>query len=151
MFTVAIAHAIREGTDPEQTYDHAVSWARTNCSQPDVTETLERAASLPPSDYQTQQGWVLVALRNAFFQLLHTPSLEEAVVATVRAGGDTDTNAAICGALVGAVHGRDAVPAQWQRMVLSCRPMPGYPHIQRPRPAMFWPADVLTLAERLLA
>ena len=150
VFTVTIAHAIREGTDPEQTYDQAVSWARTNSSQPSVTETLEQAASQPPSDYQTQQGWVLVALQNAFFQLLHTPSLEEAVVATVRAGGDTDTNAAICGALAGAVHGRDAVPAQWQRMVLSCRPMPGYPHIQHPRPAMFWPADALTLAERLL-
>jgi ADP-ribosylglycohydrolase/fructose-1,6-bisphosphatase/inositol monophosphatase family enzyme len=150
VFTVAIAHAIRDGTDPEQTYVRAVSWARTNCLQPSVLDALERAASKPPSDYQTQQGWVLVALQNAFFQLLHAPSLEEAVVTTVRTGGDTDTNAAICGALVGAVHGRDAVPAQWQRMVLSCRPMPGYPHIQRPRPAMFWPSDLLTLAERLL-
>jgi ADP-ribosylglycohydrolase len=151
VFAVAIAQAIREGTDPEQTYDRAVSWARTNCLQPSVLEALERSASQPPPDYQTQQGWVLIALQNAFFRLLQAPSLEEALVATVRAGGDTDTNAAICGALVGAVHGRDAVPAQWQRMVLSCRPMPGYPQIQRPRPAMFWPADALTLAERLLA
>ncbi|WP_375543777.1 ADP-ribosylglycohydrolase family protein [Phaeobacter inhibens] len=29
---------------------------------------------------------------------------------TVAHGGDTDTNAAICGALVGAAQGRDAVP-----------------------------------------
>ena len=82
---------------------------------------------------------------------MHAPSLEAAVVATVREGGDTDTNAAICGALVGAVTGRDGVPSQWQRMVLSCRPMPGYSHLTQPRPALFWPADALTLAERLLA
>ena len=94
---------------------------------------------------------MLIALQNAFFQLLHAPSLEAAVVATVREGGDTDTNAAICGALVGAVTGRDGVPSQWQRMVLSCRPMPGYSHVTQPRPALFWPADALTLAERLLA
>jgi ADP-ribosylglycohydrolase len=30
-------------------------------------------------------------------------------------GGDTDTNAAIAGALLGAVHRRGAVPAEWQR------------------------------------
>ena len=43
---------------------------------------------------------MLIALQNAFFELLHAASLEEAVVRTVRRGGDTDTNAAICGALL---------------------------------------------------
>ena len=71
-------------------------------------------------------------------------------MATVRSGGDTDTNAAICGALVGAVHGRAALPDQWQRMVLTCRPMPGQPGVKQPRPALFWPTDALLLAERLV-
>lgn len=40
--------------------------------------------------------------------------LEEALVVTVMRDGDiTDTNAAICGALLGAVWGRNAIPAQW--------------------------------------
>jgi ADP-ribosylglycohydrolase len=150
VFAVTIAHAIREGTSPEQTYDWALSFARASSAEPEVIKALEQAASGPPPDFQTQQGWVLIALRNAYFQLLHAPSLEQAVIATVRAGGDTDTNAAICGALVGAVHGREAVPRQWQRMIISCRAMPGYPAIQHPRPAVFWPVDVLSLAERLL-
>jgi len=72
-------------------------------------------------------------------------------MATVRAGGDTDTNAAICGALLGAIHGRDAVPPQWQRMVRSCRPLRGSAHVRQPRPAVYWPTDALALAERLLA
>ena len=104
----------------------------------------------PPGDFLSQQGWVLIALQNAFFELLDARDVEEAVVRTVHRGGDTDTNAAICGALVGAVYGRAAIPAQWQRMVLTCRPMPGHPAVKQPRPAQYWPVDALLLAERLL-
>lgn len=66
------------------------------------------AAKATPADYVQHQGWVLVAFQNAVWQLLHAPSLEEGVVDTVMRGGDTDTNAAICGALLGAVYGREA-------------------------------------------
>jgi len=91
---------------------------------------------------------VLIALQNAFHELLHAPTLEEGVVATVRRGGDSDTNAAIAGALLGAVHGREAVPRQWRSMVLSCRA-----HLSRARharPPVYWPTDILEVAERLL-
>ena len=77
---------------------------------------------------------MLVALQNAFYRLLHADSLNEGVVATVRSGADADTNGAICGALLGAVHGRDALPAQWRRMIITCRPMPGYPDIRQAPP-----------------
>lgn len=44
---------------------------------------------------------MLTAFHNALWQLLHATNLEEAVVDnTVMRGGDTDTNAAICGALL---------------------------------------------------
>ena len=76
--------------------------------------------------------------------------VQEAVVGTVMRGGDTDTNAAICGALLGAVHGKGAVPAQWVESLLNCRPESGQPHVRRPRPECFWPIDALELAERLL-
>ena len=71
------------------------------------------------------------------------------MVATVMAGGDTDTNAAIAGALLGAVHGREAIPAQWRRMITSCRPVSGLSPTRHPRPRAFWPADALELAELL--
>jgi ADP-ribosyl-[dinitrogen reductase] hydrolase len=150
LFAVTLAAAIRRGLDPQQIYACALDWGRSAGLQSAVVRALEAAQDGPPQDSQSQQGWVLVALQNAFFQLLHTPNLEQGVVATVRAGGDTDTNAAICGALLGAVHGRAAVPAQWQRIVLTCRPMPGWPGVKQPRPAIYWPIDALILAERLL-
>jgi hypothetical protein len=100
-----------------------------------IQEALHAAEGAPPRCDQGSIGWVALALQNAFHELLHARSLEEGVVNTVRRGGDTDTNAAIAGALLGAVYGREAIPAQWRLMVLSC-----HPHIQSARPS---PHDVL--------
>jgi len=85
----------------------------------------------------------------AFEQPLHAPNLEEGVVDTVMRGGDTDTNAAICGALLGAVHGIEAVPSQWREKVLSCRPEQRA-GVAPPRPEVFWPVDALELAQQLV-
>jgi len=92
----------------------------------------------------------LIALHNAFYQALHATNVEEALVDTVMRGGDTDTNGAIAGALLGAIHGRSGVPERWQREVLACRPGTGSADCRHPRPPAFWPADALELAEDLL-
>ena len=81
-------------------------------------------------------GWVLTAFQNALYKLLHAPTPDEGVIATVHCG-DTDTNAAICGALLGAVHGRDAVPQQWAQKIAECRPR--VENARQPRPAEYWP------------
>jgi hypothetical protein len=59
---------------------------------------------------------------------------QDAVVDTVKRGGDTDTdtNAAICGALLGAVWGRNVIPDQWSECLLNCRPAAGQPHVSTP-------------------
>lgn len=144
-FVAAVACGVAGGGAAE-----AWEKARETARVPAVREALDRAADGPPEDFMTHMGWVLVALRNAFFRLLHAPSLEDGVVETVHGGGDTDTNAAIAGALLGAVHGRAAVPARWTRAILECRPAPG-PGVARPRPPEYWPADALALAERLVS
>jgi ADP-ribosyl-[dinitrogen reductase] hydrolase len=110
---------------------------------------VKRAAKgVAPADYFTHPGWVLLALHNAFSCLQHL-GFEEALVQTVGRGGDTDTNAAIAGALLGALHGRDAIPARWVLPVLACRPLAEAGAL-RPRPTEYWPDDILELAEALL-
>ncbi len=147
-FVVAIRHALREGDGSEAAWRAAVEWAREANAAFTVVEALEKAIESPPVCDGEHQGFVLVALQNAFHELLHAPTLEQGVVATVRRGGDTDTNAAVAGALLGAVHGREAVPAQWRSMVLSCR---AHPRVaRRPRPMAYWPIDVYEMAECLL-
>jgi ADP-ribosyl-[dinitrogen reductase] hydrolase len=147
-YVVALAHAIGHGLGPGASYEAALRWAREAGAQAAVVDALDRATISAPVCEGESQGWVLITLQNAFYELLHAPSVEAGVVATVRRGGDTDTNAAVAGALLGAVYGRAAVPFQWRQMVMSCHAHPAAS--RRPRPAAYWPADALDLAERLL-
>ena len=150
LFTMAIAHAISTGCDREKLYTKINQWAHEQDVERLLMDVIQGAAKGPPSDYVHQQGWVLIAFRNALWQLLNAPSFEEGVVDTVMRGGDTDTNAAICGALLGAVYGIDAIPTQWVDSVLNCRPIAGNPGVHRPRPECFWPVDALEIASRLV-
>ncbi|WP_208103491.1 inositol monophosphatase family protein [Rubellimicrobium sp. CFH 75288] len=115
-----------------------------------VRQRLAAARRDGPENFERQMGWVLIAFQNAFDHLNRGTPVAEAVSATVARGGDTDTNAAICGALLGASQGREAIPLQWRNAVLSCRPVQGS-GIRHPRPSEYWPDDALDLAEALLA
>ncbi|HBK05599.1 MAG TPA: hypothetical protein DDZ81_07010 [Acetobacteraceae bacterium] len=115
-----------------------------------VLAVLRQArAGVAPADFQHQMGWVLIALQNAFFHLAAGTRTELALIATVAQGGDSDTNAAIAGALLGAADGRASLPVRWVMPVLTCRPDPGL-HPARPRPNDYWPDDLLDLTEALL-
>lgn len=137
-----LALAIRTGADPQALYEFALGAAAQAGTPLGIHEALLEAATGPPASYIHNMGWVRTALHNAFWQLLHAASLEDGVVRTVMAGGDTDTNGAIAGALLGAVHARQAIPLQWLGALLSCRPQTGTAH---PRPERFWPVDALWL------
>ncbi len=150
LFAAGIAFAIRSGCGAEEVYQQIGVLAADTNVEPVLQDAITGAAQSPPADYFHQQGWVLIAFRNALWQLLHAASMEAGVIDTVMQGGDTDTNAAICGALLGAVHGRDAVPAQWVDAVLACRPEAGRAGVQHPRPEVFWPVDALDLAAQLV-
>ena len=151
----AIAHAIRTGCDAGEVYDCMVERAVRMDVNGSVLDAVRGAAESPPDGYcASRMGWVLIALRNALWQLLHTSGVEEGVVDTIMRGGDTDTNAAICGALAGAVYayGPDAqggVPGRWAETILDCRPEAGKDGVRNPRPECLWPVDAMALAERL--
>jgi ADP-ribosylglycohydrolase len=149
VYAGAIAETIATGDGPRACYQAAVQLAEGLDLRPEIGEALSEARGGGPTDYQTYQGWVLIALQNAFHQLLHAQTPEQGLVDTVMAGGDTDTNAAIAGALLGAVHGRSAIPARWTGAVLSCRPL-RIANTDHPRPMDFWPVDAFELAEALL-
>lgn len=66
-----------------------------------------------------QADLVRVAFRLAFWELLHAPTPEAALVDVVNRGGMTDANAAVTGALLGAFHGEEALPQGWRKAVLD--------------------------------
>jgi ADP-ribosyl-[dinitrogen reductase] hydrolase len=151
LFVMAIANSIGTWKDAAEIYEQIKNWASEMDVEVGLKKAIVDASTRPPADYVHQQGWVLIAFQNALWQLLHAPSLEEGVVDSVMRGGDTDTNAAIAGALLGAVHGLEAIPAQWRDKVLNCRPEAGMPHVRHPRPECFWPVDALHIAQCLVA
>ena len=151
VFAVTLARAIRGETDPRALYASAQDYAARMDAHPVVRGALRDAEDGPPRDFSDKMGWVRVALQNAFHVLLHAPSLEEGLVETVSRGADSDTNAAIAGALMGAVYGVSAVPAQWRAAVDSCEPDEDEEGVQRPRPSWLWPTGAEGLALSLLA
>jgi len=107
------------------------------------------AGSKPSGVDGPEQGWVAIAYQNAFYHLARGSAFEDALVETVGLGGDTDTNAAVAGALLGSLYGIGPIPQRWILPVLSCRP-----HVElgakRPRPEEYWPDDILDVADALL-
>jgi ADP-ribosyl-[dinitrogen reductase] hydrolase len=151
LFSMAVAKTIATGADPKELVGDMLAWAQDMDADPLLFRVIKACINEPPRDYHHHQGWVLIAFGNAVWQLLNAPSLEEGIVDTIMRGGDTDTNAAICGALLGAVQGLSAVPERWRKTVLACRPQTGLPGVRRPRPEIYWPVDALELADRLLS
>ena len=92
---------------------------------------IDEAEASQPSDFATNNGWVVAALQAAWSAIITTPvpvenpaaevfrvdHLRLALEAAVRGGGDTDTVAAIAGGLLGATYGASAIPFHW-RLVL---------------------------------
>ena len=67
----------------------------------------------PRSDVHLPNGTVWTAVGQALWAVRHTTSFHDAVVAAIDLGGDTDTVAAIAGAMAGALYGVQGIPVRW--------------------------------------
>ena len=62
-------------------------------------------------------GTVWTAVAQAVWAVRSTSSFHDAVVAAINLGGDTDTVAAIAGAMAGSVYGAQGIPVRWATYV----------------------------------
>ena len=89
------------------------------------TARIDEAESHAPEHFTDTNGWVVAAFQAAWSAITHAGSrsdndpahVRRTLESAVRAGGDTDTVAAIAGALVGAAYGVSAIPLEWQRAI----------------------------------
>jgi ADP-ribosylglycohydrolase len=72
---------------------------------------MERREELPITG--PAAGYVVHGVEIALWFAYHEPNLERGLIWLAGAGGDTDTNAAVAGGLMGARDGEQAVPARW--------------------------------------
>jgi ADP-ribosyl-[dinitrogen reductase] hydrolase len=150
IYVRALSCAIAEGVSGPALYERILAWTADEVTEPTLRNVIIAAADGPPPEFMQSMGWVLIALRNALWQLVREPSFEDALVDTVRRGGDTDTNAAICGALLGAVYGMQQVPPRWLAVLTHCRADQGGPGDNTCRPRDYWPEGAAAVARCIM-
>lgn len=96
----------------------------------------------PELHLQLYENHVRCTLRLALWELWHAPTFEAALTDVVNRGGDADTNAAMVGALFGAIHGAEQIPERWATDVLE---------VNGPGPlfSKYHPRELVTLAQNL--
>jgi ADP-ribosyl-[dinitrogen reductase] hydrolase len=66
-----------------------------------------------------EAGYVVHCIEIAFWFVTHDRTLEDSLIYLAQAGGDTDTNAAVAGALLGARYGEAALPPRWLDQIVG--------------------------------
>jgi ADP-ribosyl-[dinitrogen reductase] hydrolase len=119
VWCLMIRHAVLHGEFPG--FDDIAPWVPAVNRWCDL---LAKAEASPPSTF-TSNAWSVGALQVAWSAIRHTPvpvdapcqHLGDSLTTAIRIGHDTDTVAAIAGALLGARWGMSAVPAAWRRVL----------------------------------
>lgn len=143
VFVRVLAAAIHHEWDRETMLNAMIEYA-----DDELGELINSWRLAPPEDYYHNMGWVKIAFGNAVFELANGESFEASMIRTVGRGGDTDTNAAVCGALLGGLYGVHGIPERWIEPVLAAKADADTP---TPRPEEYWPTDAPALALQLLA
>jgi len=87
-----------------------------------LDEHLAGNRTTAESAYKTREevdnsGWAVSTLEAALWAFNTTKTFEDALVAAVNLGGDSDSIGAVCGQIAGAYYGFDAIPERWVKAV----------------------------------
>ena len=66
-----------------------------------------------------ETGYVVDTLMTAVYSMLTGHDYESTILTAINMGYDTDTNAAVTGALAGAFYGIDSIPDRWEKKLLK--------------------------------
>jgi ADP-ribosyl-[dinitrogen reductase] hydrolase len=109
--TLAAAAFVRGEAPRAAVVDSVGAVARREGAE-ELEELVDTAGLTRPID-GPDQGFVLFTAGLALRTAAEAPSFEAGLRAVVALGGDTDTNAAVTGALLGAIHGAGNLPEEW--------------------------------------
>jgi ADP-ribosylglycohydrolase len=153
---VELLRLLISGAPPAQALNGAIAKATSECVRRTLFDCANgrlqsynldaagRTVATPIRPEGPHQGYLGIALGLTAYELMHAQSFAQGIVRTVGAGGDTDTNACIVGAALGARFGARGIPPDWRETVTNART-----RRQRRYP---WAAthDLAELAEKLL-
>jgi ADP-ribosyl-[dinitrogen reductase] hydrolase len=115
--TLAIAGLVR-GDPPRPAAGAAVDAVLPLVGGEELEFLIDAIGDSRPVD-GPDQGFCLYAAGAGLQALVREAPFEEAIVRVVRLGGDTDTNGAVAGALLGAATGASSLPDSWMSRLVD--------------------------------
>jgi ADP-ribosyl-[dinitrogen reductase] hydrolase len=115
-WSAVVAAEVIRGLIVGVTFETALASGLDLVADPACAAELSRVCSpewSPTDDPEVSNGAALKCLGQAVWAVRGATSFSEAVVAAIDLGGDTDTVAAVAGAMAGARFGRQDIPARW--------------------------------------
>jgi ADP-ribosyl-[dinitrogen reductase] hydrolase len=109
--TLAVAALVR-GDGYREAVEHALRSVLDREGGEELEYLVGEAGRARPID-GPDMGFALFTAGIGLQVAAEAPDFEAGLRRVVALGGDTDTNAAVTGALLGALHGREALPAAW--------------------------------------
>jgi ADP-ribosylglycohydrolase len=117
-----IVAALIDDKSPQEAVDIGKTVAK-NLDGEEVVDSIEEGEKLPLAKLAREglrgdvrfnpSGYVLHSLTVSIAALLDPRFFEDVLVDVVRLGGDSDTNGAIAGGLLGARDGNEKIPQRW--------------------------------------
>lgn len=109
--TLAVAALVRGAPGDRAVIDAVTAVAEREGGE-ELEYLVEAAGRARPVD-GPDMGFTFFTAGLALQVAAERPSFEEGLRYVVGLGGDTDTNGAVAGALLGAAHGRSGLPVEW--------------------------------------
>lgn len=147
VYVAAIVYLLKHHGDYKGAIDHLDDYINTFVFSKVKDWYFNDSLNIDDLDCKTHMGHVQKAFVLAIYFLRNNEEYESAIFKTLMKGGDTDTNAAIVGALIGALHGEKNIPIYMKNPVLNfdvTEPESGYK-----RPAMYNASNVHGLTNYL--
>ena len=149
-YNIAIAHLLNNFGDAEGAIDRADNYVKSV----DNSEFTKHWKKIMKADNEKELiradkmiGFIIIAFSYAFYYLKNDYTYQEAINNMLYNGGDTDTNAAIVGGLIGARYGLNEIPQEWVDAVLDCKnDRPKFLQIESEEKAFGLIDDILAIA-----
>lgn len=94
-----------------------------------ASESLRTIYEWEPGYPAPTNGKAVTCLAQALWAVKTSSSFEETIIKTIDLGGDTDTVAAVAGAIAGAIYGVDSIPSRWMTKLNGEIPGTAYGHL----------------------
>lgn len=147
IYTLALVTLINNDGNAEKAFNNIVEYIETKVSSDKVKKwfNVDRHEI---TDAKKNIGHIKHAFCMAMNFLENPVEYEVGIRHVLKLGGDTDTNAAICGGILGAINGYEGIPDYMKDPVLSYE----YDHnglIGYDRPEVYHPKNILGWVEKL--